>query len=585
MSSIEKFSGICSDFVSINTLREETIYEKCYLLVNRQLPKHRLADSFEEWDLTSPNKLKSVFSEKEITSIHSILQHYIILHYGPSDLSECFKLLNVSSVIEILNPKNALFSNLRDLFFIPQNCSKDYSMMLTTLEAYTKIQLNPQKIAKKFASASFMWEYSRLLGNIYKPLEVLSLQERCRITFFIVASLFSINQYDSSTCILVQTDSFAKEFSPEMSHALRKIHFCLSKMKPESLTEQKTPEVPLLFRFAKPNIASLPNCIPHAANSCYMASTLTPLAYVCDQNIQESLKKFEFMEPTAARKAFIDFYSSLKAEAITDISVAQVDNLRTELQKAYDYRFFNPNRPTQEDAGDFLMCITEDLLQMNTGCCFYEKHTFQLLETSVKIEPENYNYDEALATKQSKLIQNMTEISLENAAPGVKFADLVTGIRHTNDIDLNAYRRPTIETGPKFQTIMAHHQEQFMVESAEKAPNFFCARLRRFLQNPQTGARTKHRIPVEPSLKLQFQIKDSEESNNKVTYELAAVTVHSGIDADGGHYYCYLRDHDRIYKYNDFTGAEVVSNEAQVWQDVLTDGYIFFYKKVSNDTQ
>ncbi|MCE5294684.1 MAG: ubiquitin carboxyl-terminal hydrolase [Chlamydiales bacterium] len=581
MSSVGNVSNVSSDFAVISVSEEETIYDKCFNLVNHEVVQDSLAGTFANWGIDSPDKLKTFFTEKEATTIYAILQHFRILRSGLNDLQNCFKLLNVSATIEILNPKNSLFSNFDTLFLSKESGSHQYQITLLALEALTKIQVSPGEIVNLIDQEAATWDYCTLLANIYRPLELLSLEELCRMTFFVSVALSSIDQYDSNTCILKQTGHWGRDLSPAMARALKFIHTCLSKIKNPSIKKEHPIQIPQQFRFAKPNIAALPNCIPHAANSCYMASTLTPLAFVCDLQVQQALKKFEFMEATAARTEFRALYNSLKAEAITDISIAQVDALRFALQRAYDYRYFNPNASTQEDAGDFLMCILEDLLQLGTDCSFYEKHTFQPLENSVRTEPDHYDYDEAFATKQRKLQQNMTDISLEDAGPGVKFADLATGIRRTNDLDLNAYRKESVETDPKFRTIMAHHQEQFMVESADKAPNFFCARLRRFSQDPQTGIKTKHRMPVEPSLTLQFQSKDSEDSNETVTYELAAVTVHNGSTADSGHYYCYLRHEDCIYMYNDLAGAAAVLNEPQVWQDVLTDGYIFFYKKVS----
>lgn len=316
-----------------------------------------------------------------------------------------------------------------------------------------------------------------------------------------------------------------------------------------------------------------------------MAATLTPLAFVCDAQIKEALKKYDHMPVpsdavAAAREHFQALYFLLKAEECTDITIAQVDALRQALQRAYDYRYFNPHSCSQEDAGDFLMCLVEDLLPMFGSKHLYVKHTFQQLASSTQIEPERYDYTAVLATKYLELEQNMTDISFEYKTVET-LSNLATGMRRTNDIDLNAYLRDASDTAAaKYQTIMAEHQEQFLVESAADAPDFFCVRLRRFSQNPATRARTKHQTPIIPSRSLQFQIKGKEESNERVSYELSAITVHSGPSADGGHYYCYLLHGGTIYKYNDLTGAEAVVKEAEVWQDVLINGYIFYFKKI-----
>ncbi len=133
-----------------------------------------------------------------------------------------------------------------------------------------------------------------------------------------------------------------------------------------------------------------------------------------------------------------------------------------------------------------------------------------------------YDYEAALSTKYTKLDEVMKDITI---CPSLSFNELVTKVCPTNDIDLNAYRKHQNGEGPKFQSIMAHHQEQLLVESAENALKFFCARLRRFSQDPKTGVRKKDNTPIQPSRKVEFHIKDND---NTVAYDLCAVTVHSG---------------------------------------------------------
>ena len=554
---------------------KDSPYTKCFNLVRHHMMGHRLRDSFEKWGIHSPNILKERFSEPEIININSILERYLLLHYGSANLQDDLKLLEVSSIVEILNPTNSVFSSFNKLFVRPSGVGLEYGQMLNVLEAYVKIRLAPEKIIKLF-DQSFVFDHSDLLGVLHGPLGLLSLEDRCRLAFFITMAHNFIDHYDTKRSITAQAGSWGNTLSCAMTRALKKIQAVLAKVKESTEPSELHVEPPAQFRIVKPDIAALPNFVPHAANSCFMASTLVPLAFVCNPEVQAALKKFEFMEDTPARVAFRSLYSLIKTEQISEISITQINALRTALQQAYDYRFFKPDIAAQEDAGDFLMCLFEDLLQPETNGHFYEKHTFQKRESSVLVEPERYNYDAALATKYRKLQQSMCDISIEE---GATFCQLATGRRTINDMDLHAYLGES-QSGP-FQEVWAHHQEQFLVESADKAPNFFCARLRRFSQNPQTSARTKHQTPINPTRALQFQIKDKEESDERVGYDLHAITLHSGLTVDGGHYYCYLLHEGKIYKYNDLTGVEVMTNQAEVWQDVLHNGYIFYYS-ISN---
>ncbi|MBS0634525.1 MAG: hypothetical protein JSR37_03585 [Verrucomicrobia bacterium] len=427
-----------------------------------------------------------------------------------------------------------------------------------------KTGFTPAKIIKIF-DRSFVFDHSDLLDILFRPIEVLKVDDRCRLAFYISMSLGFIDKIETT---------LPQDLCPKMTNAVTLVNEMLAKARASSINTSARPETPpLQFKISKPDIAALPNFIPHAANSCYMAATLVPLAYVYDSLVQASFKKFERMVVTAARDQFRALYTQLKAEAITEISITQVNFLRLALQTSYDYRFFKPTERTQEDAGDFLMCILQDLLQKKPKGHFIEKRTFQPVEPGTEIEPEQYDYSAAFATHYKNLDEVMKDITI---CQGLTFNELVTGVCPTNDVDRNAYRKDPNGDGPKFRTVMAHNQEQLLVESVENAPEFFCARLRRFSQNPQTGLRTKDKTPIAHSLKVEFEVKESDE---KVGYDLQAITVHSGQTLDGGHYYCYLLYDGKIYKYDDLIGVELVADEAKVWQDVLTNGYIFHYKK------
>ncbi|MBS0638178.1 MAG: ubiquitin carboxyl-terminal hydrolase, partial [Verrucomicrobia bacterium] len=429
--------------------------------------------------------------------------------------------------------------------------------------SYFKIAITPEKIIKLIDRLE-TFDHSQLLAFLYDPIEKLKEDERCRLAFYLSFCVAFIH---------LTPEQDPQDLSPEMTQVVRDINRRLRKIKSETPNNfvQITP--PLQFLFKKPDIAALPNFIPHAANSCYMAATLVPLAYVYDPLVQASLKRFEHMEKTDSREQFCSLYSQLKSEATVEITIDQVHKLRVALQREFEYRFFTPNQSTQEDAGDFLMCILQDLLQEPPTGKFLQKRTFQSVDPDQEKEPDLYDYETALSTKYTKLDEVMKDITI---CEGLSFNELVTEVCPTNDIDLNAYRKHQNGEGPKFQSIMAHHQEQLLVESAESAPEFFCARLRRFSQDPITGVRKKDNTPIQPSRKLEFHIKDSD---NTVAYDLCAVTVHSGKTLDGGHYYCYLLHDGKIYKYDDLTGADRVVNEASVWQDVVSNGYIFHYKK------
>ncbi len=577
------FDPSLQDFHVINLPEAETIYDKCFTLVNKYMNGHRLCDSFNDWGIDSPAALKEKYSEKQITKIFNILQWYCILHYGylmpSSDFPKTLEFLGVSSTLEIFNPKNDIFARFDKLFV--KTDEPHFRMMLRILEAYIKVCISPVAILDIFDDVA-CFDYSKILAIFYDPIEALSPEERFCLKLFLSVSIRFIDHYDGNMESLWK---WKFGLSHNMMLLLPKIESYMNVIQNKSISARPTFDPPAQFRFAKPPIAALPNCIPHAANSCYMAAAITPLAFVLDAEIGQAISTLSFREQAscevkACQEAFCAFYANVRSAEVVDITIPQVDNLRANMQKAYDYRFFNAQARVQEDAGDFLMCILEDVLQMVPDAHFLKKRTFQPLDVREQIESERYNYAAALSTKYEELKENMTDISLKYAGEDIEFGDLATGVCQTNDMDLNAYRKDEKDTsGPKYRTIMVHHQEQLVVESKDKAPSFFCARLTRFSQDPKTSVKLKHHTPVAPSLVLQFRIQGEEESDNRVNYCLHAITVHSGANADGGHYYCYLLHEDKIYKYDDLAAPELCTNQTKVWQDVLTNGYVFYYRK------
>jgi len=103
-------------------------------------------------------------------------------------------------------------------------------------------------------------------------------------------------------------------------------------------------------------------------------------------------------------------------------------------------------------------------------------------------------------------------------------------------------------------------------------PEYLPIQLLRYSWSEKGGK--KEDAPVRPSEILQIPTKEG----GTVAYVLSSCAIHAGT-LEGGHYYTYIRDENGQWmKYNDASVTLVSTAEAE--QDILKNGYLFFYKRL-----
>jgi hypothetical protein len=354
----------------------------------------------------------------------------------------------------------------------------------------------------------------------------------------------------------------------------------------------------------KIKVPEMPNWMPNGGDSCYVSSTLWPLLVMAKREITQRIQFFQTPgnEDTAifpnhplrvkkARKDFFEMFSELAPHEPRIITVEQVNCFRESMQIAFPGRYMFPNRFSQEDAYEFLVCVMNDLLALNS-CSqlspkFQKFHTFIRSNEDPLLEPEKYEYEDALKSAYSPE-PFFIDIRLdEGIVHAQTLKDLVTNARQTEEIDRHAYSRVQAAQGLKeFRPVKVKHTEQLLVESKEGAPEYFVGRLTRFSMD-HDGVRSKRFDFILPSAFLDFRIRGQEHGLDTVSYDLTAITVHSGKTIDSGHYYTYFRKQVqgewKFFKYDDLTGTEISQNVERVLEDAALNGYIFYYNKRSYD--
>ncbi|MBS0634526.1 MAG: hypothetical protein JSR37_03590 [Verrucomicrobia bacterium] len=106
--------------------KKPCVYTRVFNAVMVELQGHRLSQSFEHWNISSPQALQKVFGCAEIKAINKILQRYLLLRLGPSNLEKDLNLLGVSTIGQILSPNNSIYTTLEKLFVRTQPCPPRY---------------------------------------------------------------------------------------------------------------------------------------------------------------------------------------------------------------------------------------------------------------------------------------------------------------------------------------------------------------------------------------------------------------------------------------------------------------------------
>ena len=336
-----------------------------------------------------------------------------------------------------------------------------------------------------------------------------------------------------------------------------------------------------------------PNWMPNGGNSCYISATLWPLFLLLDSQIQAKIKEFptiggqnevitdQSLKMQQARKAFVSLYQKIAAEKIEEINVDDVNTFRKEMQRAYPEQFA-PNTFLPEDAYDFLVWVVDDLLELHettkNSPKFSVLHTF--CSTSDKLLPNDdlYDYKTAIEPSYSSEPSHILNLRLDDEKiHKTSLKELITTSRKTEIIERNAYKKNSVDDGPKYQSFPTHHYEFMLVESKESAPEFFVGRLTRFTLSDK--GKKKRFDEIRPNATLEFKIKGKEEDEDTVPYDLVAITVHEGPMINNGHYFSYFRIEDKFFKYDDIKGPSTCIDDKKVMQDATENGYLFYYRK------
>lgn len=473
-----------------------------------------------------------------------------------------------------------------------------------------------------------------------------------RLRWVLFASVASFQLSDSNEGLTAKPGIWPSVIPKEILPLVKKIDYHIVNMndKQSSSTDSPTEsgdKFNFMSFFTAPKIKvgvdlpGMPNWMPNGGDSCYVSSTLWSLFLIANQDIQQKIREFrqeELAEEEAskaliqkeqidfsskstrsakkrkvslvieeepkvdkqtllikkAKREFCQLYADLASQEIKKISISQVNRLRRAMQLAFPEHYIAPRSFSQEDAYEFLVCIVQSL--WNLDSCLEGTPKFQMLHKFIQVgedplvEPVHYKYDEAL---QSAYISEPTPIVNvplnDGKMQSITFRDLVTRVRQTEQVERHVYRKEEWNEGPKYHSINTDHSEQLIVESKERAPEYFIGRLTRFHQDLETGFRSKRFDVVVPNASLEFNIKGEQEGEERVAYDLAAITVHIGRTIDGGHYYTYIRKkvegNWKFFRYDDIAGTRECHDVERVISDAAINGYIYYYKKRGDDDE
>ncbi len=541
-----------------------------------------ISEIVDACDMRCKKSVKKKFSKEQTTHMHRALEWYHILIKGhkfeTKSLDETLDFLGVKSLLEILKPTNEITKKLEEALAIPDAENVDFHKFMLIVEGYFDERYTTNEMLHPFAKSNLV-EAIEALGICNRPFKALNAQDRIRLAFFISVG---VHFMEANYVRLLHP---AMIFGKEVDDALRAIQqaLCTAKKFENYDPLPLTPVPPRVFLYAKPDIAGLPNWMPNSGNSCYISSTLWSLFVTLDSKIKEAIERFAHTNdpnsPLAkAQDAFRELYYAVASDAQVIIRSEQINTLRTALQHVFPDRFTGGLKG-QEDAYEFASCILNDLLQIENPSKFISRHTFKKVEGTTFADADMYDYESAFKASDAEHPSNIIDIRLdENAKTPKTFDDLIGIMRQTEDIERNCYMKDKSQKG--HSSVKAHHFEQLLAPSYEMAPDFFCARLTRFSQDMHGRAQKRFDF-VSPDMMLQIQVKDKEQF---VLYDLVSVNVHKGETINGGHYYSYFIHNGAFYKFDDLGGPEECKTTEKMWDDIAKNGYMFFYKKLTHDS-
>ena len=611
--------------VAIAALDVVPHYNTCKTLLNSlEFEEKPLRLFFEELcanDLT-PARLQEKFSPGEIRKVNAILEWYSLIlsgylpasgGYDRNNVQELGRFLGCSGALELLSPSSKIgsssnilsFSDVLDLVSAPASSSPDnYSLFLRTIQEHFKTNASVDMITTNIN----LYISSEISIEIKKSLLKMDAKDLLRWALFmaVIAEYHNHREFVEELTYQVG-NKMPSDIPNDMQNQLWRLGIALlEEFKKENspiASCHKVKSFRPVLTYAKMDITGLPNWMPNGGNTCYISSTLWGLFLLLDEKIQEKLASFDSTaancspQEKRARDLFKALYSNIAANENIPITVAEVNAFRSVMQEVFPGRFMSPGMPVQEDAYDFLAATFRDLLGLdcteNGLNKFLVLHTFDKVGEEPLKDPELYNYTAALAKSYNPQPSYGLDIRLDEqmeSKPGLphkSLRDLLTVQRQTDIVERNAYLYEPNPELAKYQSVNTRHTEQFMVESAELAPEFFCARLVRFTVNYETGQPLKRFDIVYPNAYLEFPTK--QDPSQTVAYDLVASCVHSGPTINAGHYYTYFRHVDngvlKTFRYDDINGPELCVNEQKVLHDIAKNGYVFYYKKRPADAQ
>ncbi len=557
------------------------------------LRKHELTDSII---------LKHYFSEEEIRHMIAVLQWIHVLMIGDlanaemtdNGFEELKKFLGVDDIFAVLHPKGMKGKSVEEaVLFTEKSINVLYKSFIKRSADSLLELVNPENLSSNIEFL-FRVDEAETLAALEPALQSLPQEVSFNWTLFVSIVTAFVDEFDTKKSFLEQAAPWLSEL-PEALHPVitRLEEYVKSQMTDVVVVPKSKPTIIPCYkqpvRFTRPSNVGLPNDMYNGKDTCYISTTLWALAFVMPDKVMECIKKFDKkIAPTeeiqAARESFIRIFTQLRSETTEIISACTVNEFRRSMRKAFPFHFSETDPVAQEDAYQFLSCVLDHLLLMDYGKgIFFVSRLFTRPNPDVPlVDPDLYNYKEQLAPHYAAEPSCLLTIRLPTAKEeGVTFSDLATKSHRSTEILQRTVKQTTNSDKPATQEVAVYTSDQYVLPSVEDAPEVVICTLARF--DLEHAAAVKRRDVIEPSLELSFHVmgEPGTPSDTTVTYDLVAVTVHTGTTLHRGHYVNYMRyGADRkIIKYCDLSGPSVDPKFEDVRDHTSRDSYILYYKR------
>ncbi len=549
--SLDSLAEVCAG----QTLQPTDKYERCFKIITHE--------EFYESELrpffTTPSgsitlaSLREKFTQEEIGSLITLLEWHFLLVYGHTlssedDFHAVKKELTISSWLDLISPgENSklamLYKMLSDMN--PQGQA-----------AYREFLQIAKKTFDKNSSPSATAETFSLVFRAM-PKDVMELQlsalspniQRGWAFFASILAHFTIHEKSIAELFLQNLKDDAKV---------------------STANELKTFLLMIVDYIEKggethvPKLAETP-FMENAGNSCYIDSTLIPLFLLLKSKLHLLEKKFP------AQEALSSVFNALLTdhEAKRDL----VQKLRDAMQAAFPEKFINSLCPVQEDAGEFLSAILDHVLALDEPQKrVVTSHSFIDQDPHAVRDHKEYNYKEALERSDVVHETSLLDISFPDAlTEGITLGSLVSCSRSHGIMNRQVEK---FDGSKEYAYIRTEYTEQYMVRSAELAPEFLCIRLLRFTQ--EQAKRFDIIVPDDT-----ISIASLQGDEPPVQYDLMGACIHKGDTIHQGHYYSMFYQDDKLILCDDLQGHKLLEDKEEGKKAMSSNGYIFFYRLCS----